>query len=91
MTTLCSILRLAAPRVYPWNYRKMPASLPAGKRKGRAVEPAPLVLLLYRDRRYRSAVVGSMIALTSATELAGKPPWRACSRTSSSFGAMYTQ
>ena len=33
----------------------------------------------------RSAVVGSMTALTSDTRVAGNPPWRACSRISSSL------
>lgn len=33
------------------------------------------------------AVNGSIIAATSSTELAGKPPCLACSRTSSSLGA----
>ena len=38
-----------------------------------------------------SAVVGSMTALISSTRSAGKPPWRACSRTSSAFGALQDQ
>ncbi|MNR67314.1 hypothetical protein D3C85_1912440 [compost metagenome] len=38
-----------------------------------------------------SAVVGSMMFMTWDTLLAGKPPCLACSRMSSSFGAMYTQ
>jgi hypothetical protein len=38
-----------------------------------------------------SAVVGSMMALTSDTRFAGNPPCLACSRTIASFGAMYTQ
>lgn len=38
-----------------------------------------------------SAVVGSIRVRTSDTLLAGKPPWRACSRTMASSGAMYTQ
>jgi hypothetical protein len=40
------------------------------------------------DGTYASAVVGSMMDFTSATELAGKPPCVACSRTSCSLGAM---
>ena len=40
------------------------------------------------DGAYPSAVVGSMTAFTSATLSAGKPPWRACSRTMASLGAM---
>src|SRR6266568_5832188 len=39
-------------------------------------------------RAQPSDVVGSMIVETSEIRLAGKPPWRACSLTSSSFGAM---
>lgn len=39
-------------------------------------------------RHYASAVVGSMIVLTSETLLAGKPPREACSRTISSLGAI---
>ena len=35
-----------------------------------------------------SAVVGSIVSLTSETRLAGNPPLSACSRTSSSLGAM---
>jgi len=35
-----------------------------------------------------SAVVGSMMVLIISTRVAGKPPWRACSLTISSFGAM---
>lgn len=35
-----------------------------------------------------SEVVGSMTRRTCATLLAGKPPWRACSRTICSLGAM---
>ncbi len=35
-----------------------------------------------------SAVVGSIIVITCATLLAGNPPCAACSRTSSSLGAM---
>ena len=35
-----------------------------------------------------SALVGSMIALTSAMELAGNPPWVACSRMICSFDAL---
>jgi len=35
-----------------------------------------------------SDVVGSMTRRTCTTLLAGKPPWRACSRTISSLGAM---
>lgn len=35
-----------------------------------------------------SAVVGSMMDLTSAIELAGNPPWVACSRMSCSLGAL---
>lgn len=35
-----------------------------------------------------SALVGSMILRTRATELAGKPPSRACSRTITSSGAL---
>ena len=35
-----------------------------------------------------SAVVGSMIVFTETTWVAGKPPRLACSRTTSSFGAM---
>ncbi len=38
-----------------------------------------------------SAVVGSIIRATLETRLTGKPPCLACSRTISSFGAMYTQ
>lgn len=38
-----------------------------------------------------SAVVGSITALISATEVIGNPPRRACSRTASSLGAMCTQ
>lgn len=38
--------------------------------------------------QFYSAVVGSMIVVTSLTALAGNPPWFACSRTISSFGAM---
>src|SRR5690242_15543618 len=34
-----------------------------------------------------SAVVGSIIVLTSETRFAGNPPWAACSRTMASFGA----
>jgi len=37
---------------------------------------------------HHSAVVGSIIDLISDTRFAGKPPWRACSRTISTFGAM---
>src|SRR5579885_3081492 len=40
---------------------------------------------------HHSAVVGSITVFTSATRFAGNPPWRACSRTMLSFGAMYTQ
>jgi hypothetical protein len=43
------------------------------------------------EKNYISAGVGSIIRLSSETRLAGKPPWRACSRTISSFGAIYTQ
>ena len=35
-----------------------------------------------------SAVVGSMSRRTAETRFAGKPPWRACSFTISSLGAM---
>jgi hypothetical protein len=37
---------------------------------------------------HASAVVGPMIERTVEIRFAGKPPWRACSRTISSFGAM---
>ena len=37
---------------------------------------------------YYSAVVGSIMFMTSLTEFAGKLPCFACSRTISSFGAM---
>jgi hypothetical protein len=37
---------------------------------------------------HASAVVGPMIERTAEIRLAGNPPWRACSRTISSFGAM---
>jgi hypothetical protein len=37
---------------------------------------------------YNSAVVGSMMDFTSAMELAGKPPWVACSRIICSFVAL---
>ncbi len=40
-----------------------------------------------QERRQASAVVGSMIVVTRATLVGGKPPRRACSRTSSSLGA----
>jgi hypothetical protein len=43
-----------------------------------------------RARCY-SAVVGSIILLTSDTLLAGMPACRACSRTRASLGAMYSQ
>ena len=41
-----------------------------------------------RTNRDYSAVVGSMIDLTSDTLFAGKPPCLACSRTIASFGAL---
>src|ERR1700730_3636797 len=37
---------------------------------------------------YPSAVVGSIMDFISETRLAGKPPWVACSRIVSSFGAI---
>jgi len=40
---------------------------------------------------FQLAVVGSITDRTSETRLAGNPPCRACSRTVSSSGAMYTQ
>jgi hypothetical protein len=66
--------------------------LPAGRRQGGAGHEqagGPAEELAPGDWHQRpSAVVGSMMVLTSETLLAGKPPFWACSRTMASLGAM---
>ena len=51
-------------------------------------EASSSAMLKRASRIAYSAVVGSMIVLTLATELAGKPPLAACSRTIASLGAI---
>ena len=49
---------------------------------------SPVTIAPARPAGGYSAVVGLITAVTAETRLAGKPPWRACSRTISSLGAM---
>lgn len=64
--------------------RRRPAVLDGRFDGCRRTPEMGLAVLIYRV----SAVVGSMMDLTSATLLAGKPPCFACSRTNSSLVAL---
>jgi len=88
--------RHGAGAVPPYSSRPVSTGTFFGTAAGKS-SPRPLIPCgsswnaFVRKVNHPSAVVGSMTDLISEIRLAGNPPCRACSRTISSFGAMYRQ
>ena len=81
------------PRAFPRSRGEPPFRTPRIERNDILASRA--VALVFppppRQPGHPSAVVGSMMRRTRATEFAGNPPIAACFRTAASSGAMYTQ